>query len=114
MERGLSKYILPYSKLLSEEVFSSEKAPFPLPLALLGYIPIPNDILTGRQYVECTVFRDGYVRHLHYFLRLFTYPELTAWLRESRFKQVRGYDQEGHRLTLESQHLIVVAEKEEH
>ncbi len=69
------------------------------------------DVLTGRLNVERVVFRDGQVRRLRFFLRLFSYPELAMWLRESGFKRIKGYDQEGYPLAVDSQRMLVVAEK---
>jgi len=69
------------------------------------------DIATGRNYTERIIVRDGQVRRMRFFVRLLTYPELSAWLRQAGFAQVSGYDQDGQELTANSRRMIVVATK---
>jgi len=44
------------------------------------------DLLTGRNYVERLIIRDGQVRQMHFFVRFFTYPELATWLQQAGFR----------------------------
>lgn len=69
------------------------------------------DVLTGRNHAERIIVRDGHVRRMQFFVRMFTYPELSAWLREAGFRHVGGYDHDGHELTVESRRMIVIADK---
>ena len=69
------------------------------------------DVLTGRNYTERIILRDGQVRQMHFFVRFFTYPELATWLQQAGFWQIHGYDQDGQALNLESYRMIVVADK---
>ncbi|MGK5550391.1 SAM-dependent methyltransferase [Actinomadura kijaniata] len=65
--------------------------------------------LTGRLVTERTLIRDGRVKELEYFLRLFPFTELRDWLLEAGFTAVDGLDDDGGPLTLESSRMIVVA-----
>ncbi|GAA1539234.1 class I SAM-dependent methyltransferase [Actinomadura kijaniata] len=65
--------------------------------------------LTGRLVTERTLIRDGRVKELEYFLRLFPFTELRDWLLEAGFTAVDGLDEGGDPLTLESSRMIVVA-----
>ena len=38
------------------------------------------DVSTDRNHTERIIVRDGQIRHMRFFVRLFTYPELAAWL----------------------------------
>ena len=50
--------------------------------------------LTGRMVVERTVVRDGRVRRVPYFVRMFTFTELRDWLLDAGFTSVRGYGED--------------------
>jgi SAM-dependent methyltransferase len=69
------------------------------------------DVPTGRMLTERTILRDGRVRHMRFFVRMFTFPELRDWLLQAGFGAVAGFDQEGAPLTLESRRMLVVATK---
>jgi len=69
------------------------------------------DVLTDRNHTERIIVRDGQIRRMRFFVRLFTYPELATWLRQAGFRHVDGYDQNGQALTSESRRMVVVAEK---
>ncbi len=69
------------------------------------------DVATGCNHTERIIVRDGQVRRMRFFVRLLTYPELSAWLRQAGFAQVSGYDQDGQELTAGSRRMIVVATK---
>lgn len=69
------------------------------------------DVLTGRNYNERIIVRDGQIRQMRFFVRFFTYPELATWLQQAGFQQVHGYNQDGQALDLESRRMIVVADK---
>lgn len=67
------------------------------------------DPLTGRNMVERIVVRDGRVRRVPYFVRLFTFPELRDWLLQAGFTKVSGYGEDGAALTAEHRRMLVVA-----
>jgi SAM-dependent methyltransferase len=67
--------------------------------------------LTGRMVAERTVIRDGQVRHVPFFVRMFTFTELRDWLLAAGFTSVQGYDEEGSPLALDSQRMITVARR---
>jgi SAM-dependent methyltransferase len=69
------------------------------------------DPLTGRNIAERTVVRNGRVRRIPYFVRLFTFPELRDWLLDAGFSGVTGYGDDGGPLTVESSRMIVVAHR---
>ena len=69
------------------------------------------DPVSGRNHAERIIVRDGQVRRMHFFVRLFTYTEMDAWLRPAGFRHVAGYDQDGQELAPGSRRMIVVAEK---
>lgn len=48
------------------------------------------NILTGRTENERIIVRDGKIRRLQYFIRLFTYPELRDWLLQAGFIRLRA------------------------
>ncbi|HEY3685800.1 MAG TPA: class I SAM-dependent methyltransferase [Streptosporangiaceae bacterium] len=51
--------------------------------------------LSGRMITERTVVRGGRVRRVPYFIRMFTFTELRAWLEGAGFGEVAGYDETG-------------------
>lgn len=69
------------------------------------------DVPSGRMYTERTTIRDGRTKHLQFFVRLFSYPEIATWLRQAGFAEVQGYDSVGEALKLDSSRMIVVARK---
>lgn len=69
------------------------------------------DVASGRIYTERTTIRDSKTKRAQFFVRLFTYPEIATWLRETGFVEVRGYDSAGEVLKLDSWRMIVVARK---
>lgn len=69
------------------------------------------DVPSGRMYTERTIIRDGQTKHMGFFVRLFTYPELATWLKQAGFAGVEGYDAAGDALKLDSRRMIVVAQK---
>jgi SAM-dependent methyltransferase len=69
------------------------------------------DVVSGRVYTERLILFEGERSHMRFFVREFSYHELAAWLRERGFKRVSGYDWDGQPFSLQSQRMIVVAEK---
>lgn len=69
------------------------------------------DPLTGRNLVERTIVRDGRVRRLRFFVRMFTFPELRDWLHAAGFVEVAGYGEDGQPLTAEHRRMVVVARR---
>jgi SAM-dependent methyltransferase len=69
------------------------------------------DVPTGRMITERTVIRDGRVRQMRFFVRLFTFPELRDWLLAADFSSVEAVDEQGAPLALESRRMLVVATK---
>jgi SAM-dependent methyltransferase len=69
------------------------------------------DVYSGRVYTERLILFDGRVSHMRFFVREFSYHELAAWLLQVGFQHINGYDWEGYPFSLESQRMIVVAEK---
>lgn len=67
------------------------------------------DPLTGRSVSERILIRDGQVRRMPYFVRMFTFPELRDWLLAAGFGTVAGYGEDGEPLTLDSRRMITVA-----
>lgn len=51
--------------------------------------------LTGRCRTERILLRDGAVRRVPFFVRLFTFTELRGWLLDAGFAEVTGYGDEG-------------------
>ncbi|MGO8949631.1 MAG: hypothetical protein ACLQUY_18665 [Ktedonobacterales bacterium] len=60
---------------------------------------------------ERTVVRDGQVRRMRFFVRMFTFTELRDWLLASGFSGVEGFDEQGAPLALESRRMLVMATK---
>jgi len=69
------------------------------------------DVPTGRLITERTVIRDGMVRQMHFFVRMFTFPELRDWLLAADFSSVEAFDEQAAPLALESRRMLVVATK---
>ena len=69
------------------------------------------DPLTGRSVVMRRIIRDGQVREIPYFTRLFTFPELRDWLLAAGFSAADGYGEDGAPLTAEHRRMITVAVK---
>lgn len=67
--------------------------------------------LTGRMVMRRTVIRDGRVRHVPYFTRMFTFTELRDWLLDAGFSSVAGYGEDGGPLALESRRMVTVARR---
>jgi ubiquinone/menaquinone biosynthesis C-methylase UbiE len=67
------------------------------------------DPVSGRMVVERTVYRDGAVRHVSYFVRLPTPPEWVVWLEDAGFRDVTFRAGAGGPLQLESWEMVVVA-----
>src|SRR5262245_49189621 len=69
------------------------------------------DVPTGRMITKRTVIRDGRVRQMRFFVRMFTFPELRDWLLAADFSSVEAFDEQGGPLSLESRRMLVVATK---
>lgn len=69
------------------------------------------DPLTSRNRVERIIIRDGAIRRAHYFVRMFTFSEIRDWLLEAGFTTVDGYDEHGHPLSLDSNRMLVLAQR---
>jgi SAM-dependent methyltransferase len=68
------------------------------------------DPVTGRAVTERTVVRQGRVRRIPFFVRMFTYTELRDWLLAAGFRAVTGHGDEGGPLTPDSRRMIAVAQ----
>lgn len=53
--------------------------------------------------------RDGRVRRVPFFVRLFTFPELRDWLVQAGFREVSGYGEDGAALTAAHRRMLLVA-----
>jgi len=69
------------------------------------------DVFSGRVYTQRLILFEGQPSQMRFFVREFSYHELAAWLWQVGFQHVNGYDWEGHPFSLQSQRMIVVAEK---
>jgi SAM-dependent methyltransferase len=69
------------------------------------------NVLTGCTENERIIVREGRVRKLQFFVRLFSYTELRDWLLQAGFERVEGYGHTGEALTLDSRRMILVAHK---
>ncbi|WP_052887369.1 class I SAM-dependent methyltransferase [Thermogemmatispora carboxidivorans] len=67
------------------------------------------DVLSGRLQTRRVILRDGRQRETHFFVRLFTLPELADWLRQAGFSRVEAYNEQGAPFSLESRRLLTVA-----
>lgn len=69
------------------------------------------DVASSRVYTERLILFEGQQSHMRFFVREFSYHELAVWLRQVGFERVSGYDWEGQPFSLQSQRMIIVAEK---
>jgi len=69
------------------------------------------DVFSGRVYTQRVILFEGQQSRMRFFVREFSFHELAAWLRQAGFQEVNGYDWEGQPFSLQSQRMIVVAEK---
>lgn len=69
------------------------------------------DPLTGRMVSVRTVIREGRVRHIPYFVRMFAFTELRDWLLGAGFARVAGYGEQGEPLSMESRRMITVGRR---
>lgn len=69
------------------------------------------DALTGRVNTNRMIVRNGEVRHLSFFVRMFSFAELRDWLLQAGFRTVSGFAGDGTALTATSRRMILVAEK---
>ncbi|MBO2448504.1 class I SAM-dependent methyltransferase [Actinomadura barringtoniae] len=69
------------------------------------------DPLTGRSLATRTVIRDGRIRRVPFFTRLFTFPELRDWLMGAGFRDVEGYGDGGGPLVAGSRRMVVTARR---
>jgi SAM-dependent methyltransferase len=69
------------------------------------------DVFSGRVYTQRLILFEGQQSKMRFFVREFSYHELAAWLRQAGFQDVNGYDWERQPFSLQSQRMIVVAEK---
>jgi SAM-dependent methyltransferase len=67
------------------------------------------DVATGRMLTDRTIIRNGHVRTMQFFVRMFTFPELRDWLLAAGFARVEGFDERGAPLALESRRMLVMA-----
>jgi ubiquinone/menaquinone biosynthesis C-methylase UbiE len=67
------------------------------------------DPVSGRMVIERTVYRDGEVRHVSYFVRLPTPPEWVVWLEAAGFRDVQFRAGAGGPLQLDSWEMVVFA-----
>lgn len=67
--------------------------------------------VSGRNTVERIIMRDGQVRRVRFFVRLFAFPELRDWLLRAGFAEVQAYGDYGSELRPDSRRMIVVARR---
>jgi SAM-dependent methyltransferase len=67
------------------------------------------DPLTSRIVADRILVRDGRVRRVPFFVRLFSFTELRDWLLAAGFLQVDGYGEDGEPLSAESRRMVAVA-----
>jgi len=67
--------------------------------------------LTGRIVTERIILRDGRVRRVPFFVRLFAFTELRDWLLQAGFVAVDGYGEDGAPLSPASRRLVAVAHR---
>jgi SAM-dependent methyltransferase len=69
------------------------------------------DVSTGRVYTERLILFAGEQSHMRFFVREFSYHELAVWLHQVGFARVNSYGWDDRPFSLESQRMVVVAEK---
>src|SRR5690348_715868 len=69
------------------------------------------DAASSRVFTERLILFEGREAHMRFFVREFSYHELAIWLREVGFERINGFDWDGHPFSLQSQRMIIVAEK---
>ena len=69
------------------------------------------DAVAGTVNTERIVIHGEHRRQFRFFVRLFTYTELRDWLLTAGFARVDGHGDRGEPLTLDSQRLIVTAQR---
>jgi hypothetical protein len=67
--------------------------------------------LTGTIVTDRIIIRDGRSRHVPFFVRMLTYPELRDWLLRAGFTHVSGHGTDAQPLTATSQRMIVAAQR---
>ena len=67
--------------------------------------------LTGRMINERTIIRDGHIRRMPYFVRMFTFTELRDWLLNAGFSGAEGFGENGEALGVDSHRMITVAHR---
>jgi SAM-dependent methyltransferase len=67
--------------------------------------------LTGRAITERTIIRDGQIRRVPFFVRMFTFTELRDWLIHAGFTSVNGYGEDASPLAPDSHRMITVADR---
>jgi hypothetical protein len=67
------------------------------------------DPLTSRIVADRILVRDGRVRRVPFFARLFSFTELRDWLLAAGFLQVDGYGEDGEPLSAASRRMVAVA-----
>ncbi len=67
------------------------------------------DALTDRTNTTRVYIRDGRVKRCSYFIRLFTYPELTPWLEQAGFAEIRVFGRDGGEFSPASPRMLIVA-----
>lgn len=69
------------------------------------------DPITGRSNNWRTIIRDGHVRRVFFFTRLFSFTELRDWILQTGFRSVEGYAGDGSPLTRAARRMILIATK---
>jgi ubiquinone/menaquinone biosynthesis C-methylase UbiE len=69
------------------------------------------DLLTSRVLIHRTCLRSDRISSREYFIRLFTFAELSTWLRDAGFTHIQGYDNKGKPFAAESVRMIITARK---
>jgi len=69
------------------------------------------DPLTSTVVTERIVLRDGRMRRIPFFGRLFTFTELRDWLNAAGFAEVDGYSDDGTPFVSTSRRMIVTAQR---
>lgn len=72
----------------------------------VDFDPIKNSIIQNRKFL-----RNGETTKTKYNIRLFTYTEISDWMKIAGYEDICGYGREGETFSLESKRMIVVATK---